>query len=144
MEDRTSGGIGSHGFSRIRRVWVAGPSSWVNGFLPTGSSEVASPAFPGLAGVTQLVHQKIGSDLPDFFPSPFGLSLSDSHFSLNLPKSLSLSLSISLFLPSRALCLSLLSFCVRARRKKERRRKNEEEDKKRRRKKSRLCRQCRE
>jgi hypothetical protein len=142
MEDRTSGGIGSHGFSRIRRVWVAGPSSWVNGFLPTGSSEVASPAFPGLAGVTQLVHQKIGSDLPDFFPSPFGLSLSDSHFSLNLPKSLSLS--ISLFLPSRALCLSLLSFCVRARRKKERRRKNEEEDKKRRRKKSRLCRQCRE
>jgi hypothetical protein len=28
---------------------VAGPSSWVNGFLPTGSSEVASPGSPSLS-----------------------------------------------------------------------------------------------
>lgn len=121
MEDRTSGRIGSLGFSRIRRVWVAGCGLRL-GFSPRVRRNSSIAGFPGLAGVTQppimedrssldsRVHR---SELLVSAPSrhlslspdpPDPLSVSRSHLSnlSHLPLTQSL-ISVSLS-PSRCLC----------------------------------------
>jgi len=114
LSDRVTGCIG---FSLPSSVW------WfarVNRSLrAAGSPELESLASPGLVGVDPW---KIGSNLPDFSPSPLGLSLS---LSLDLPisPSVSRSLGLSKFSPSQSLYLSRCPVCS-GKNMNERRRKN--------------------
>jgi hypothetical protein len=157
MEDRTSGRIGSHGFSRIRRVWLAGRGfSGLTGcgFKPLSSAgappspdfspsrqswRIGAPWAHGSTGPSSWVRLPLSRSLGLSALSPISLSISRVSLSRHLslyPSSLSLNLWLSL----------PLSHCVRARRKKE-----EERRKKNRRGKIRKeegrragCRQCRE
>jgi hypothetical protein len=94
MEDRTSGRIGSHGFSWIRRVWLAGPSSWVRWF-PRPRHHRSRPT--GSIG-RKLSHWRSLGSAPSLpisdSPSP-NLSVSLFLSSLNLSMSLSLSVGLA-------------------------------------------------
>jgi hypothetical protein len=137
MEDRTSGRFGSHKFSRIRRVWLAGcsgPPRSAGNRPGLHRNHTASPVFS--SGHRSCATWVDGSR-PLF---PLRLSYARS-LSLFLFSSLCLSLSASLSLPqplAHSLFLPLrLSACSGSIEKKEEERKNNEEGRRKKTKKKR-------
>jgi hypothetical protein len=134
MEDQTSGKIGSHGFSRIRRVWLAGRGfSGLTGcgFKPLGSADRRLWLCRRRPSTT---HREPDPEWSDFPPASSGLPLTDP-LSPDLTLTLS-SLFSSLVSQSHSLVsVSLLSapslFSGRRRKKKGRRTEKKERRKRR-------------
>jgi len=114
MEDRTSRRFGSHGFSRIRRVWLAGRGLRLglsHGFV---GNRITGVPWSRRHHPTPPTGDRT-SERSDFPPAPSGLSLTDppDPLSLSISQSLSdsqhLSLSLSISLPHSHSLVSLIS-----------------------------------
>jgi hypothetical protein len=135
MEDRTSGKIGSHGFSRICRVWLAGRGfSGLTGcgFEPLSSAEAPpspdfSPQPPIMEDRSSLGSRVHRSELLGSAPSPDLLVSLCLSLDISPPFSLSrLSISVSL-----SLAVTVFGQQNREETKKEERRKKKKNNKKR-------------